>query len=95
MLLDDFLHYQAKLPTPYGHGHQACKGSYIIDQNGKKYLDFVAGVSACSLGHRHPAVIRAIKNNSSATFMSWFMGNMRNSLPLNCASYWQVNFQHP
>ena len=27
----------------------------------KNTLDFVAGVSACSLGHRHPAVIRAIK----------------------------------
>ena len=27
------------------------KGSYIFDENGKKYLDFVAGVSACSLGH--------------------------------------------
>ena len=62
MLLDDFLHYQAKTtPQPMGMVVKRAKGSYIIDQNGKKYLDFVAGVSACSLGHRHPAVIRAIK----------------------------------
>lgn len=37
------------------------KGSYIFDQNGKAHLDFVAGVSACSLGHKHPKVISAIK----------------------------------
>ena len=38
------------------------EGSYIYDQNNKAYLDFVAGVSACSLGHKHPKVVSAIKN---------------------------------
>lgn len=38
------------------------EGSYIYDTNNKVYLDFVAGVSACSLGHKHPKVIEAIKN---------------------------------
>ena len=37
------------------------EGSYIYDQNNKAYLDFVAGVSACSLGHRHPKIVSAIK----------------------------------
>jgi len=37
-------------------------GSYIYDINNKKYLDFVAGVSACTLGHQHPRVNNAIKN---------------------------------
>lgn len=37
------------------------EGSYIYDQNKKPYLDFVAGVSACSIGHRHPKVVSAIK----------------------------------
>jgi acetylornithine/succinyldiaminopimelate/putrescine aminotransferase len=37
------------------------KGCYLYDSNKKKYLDLVAGVSACSLGHRHPKVVRAIK----------------------------------
>jgi acetylornithine/N-succinyldiaminopimelate aminotransferase len=36
-------------------------GSYIYDTNSKKYLDFVAGVSACALGHQHPRVNQAIK----------------------------------
>jgi acetylornithine/N-succinyldiaminopimelate aminotransferase len=37
------------------------EGSYIYDKNNKAYLDFVAGVSACSLGHKHPKVLDAIK----------------------------------
>jgi acetylornithine/succinyldiaminopimelate/putrescine aminotransferase len=37
-------------------------GSYIYDTNNKKYLDFVAGVSACTLGHQHQRVNNAIKN---------------------------------
>ncbi len=37
------------------------EGSYIYDTNGKKHLDFVAGVSACSLGHRHSRVVNAVK----------------------------------
>ncbi|WP_205729848.1 aspartate aminotransferase family protein [Flavobacterium turcicum] len=37
-------------------------GSYIYNTNQQKYLDFVAGVSACSLGHQHPRVNQAIKD---------------------------------
>ena len=62
MSLKDFLTYQAKTsPNPIGLEVIKAKGSYIYDSNGKKYLDFVAGISACSLGHRHPKVIKAIK----------------------------------
>ncbi len=63
MLKENFLKYQAKTtPTPMGMEVKRAKGNYITDSSGKKYLDFVAGVSACSLGHRHPAVVRAIKS---------------------------------
>lgn len=62
MLKDDFLQYQAKTtPHPLGITIASAKGSYIKSVEGKKYLDFVAGVSACSVGHRHPKVVRAIK----------------------------------
>ncbi len=40
------------------------KGSYIYDNNNKKYLDFVAGVSACSVGHCNEDVINAIRDQS-------------------------------
>lgn len=37
------------------------EGSYIIDTQGKKYLDLVSGFAVSNLGHRHPKVIEAIK----------------------------------
>lgn len=62
-MLNDFLKHQA--PTsrhPLGLEISHAKGSYIYDTNNKPYLDFVAGVSATSLGHGHPRVNQAIKD---------------------------------
>ena len=62
MSKDDFLRFQAQTtPHPLAMEISHAEGSYIYDQNQKSYLDFVAGVSACSLGHRHPKVVDAIK----------------------------------
>ena len=59
---NDFLKYQAQTsPYPLGMEVSHAIGSYIYDTNNKKYLDFVAGVSACTLGHQHPRVNNAIK----------------------------------
>ena len=59
----DFLKYQAQTsPYPLGLEVSHAVGSYIYDTNSKKYLDFVAGVSACALGHQHPKVNQAIKD---------------------------------
>jgi len=61
-LKKDFLTYQAQTsPYPLAMEVSHAEGSYIYDTNNKAYLDFVAGVSACSLGHRHPRVVNAIK----------------------------------
>lgn len=60
-LKQDFLKYQAQTsPYPLAMEVSHAIGSYIYDTNDKKYLDFVAGVSACSLGHQHPRVNKAI-----------------------------------
>jgi len=62
VITNDFFKHQAQTtPHPLGMEVSYAEGSYIYDQNKKPYLDFVAGVSACSLGHRHPKVIDAIK----------------------------------
>ncbi len=36
-------------------------GMQVWDSNGKVYLDFVAGIAVCSLGHSHPKVVEAIQ----------------------------------
>ena len=60
---DDFFTYQAQTtPHPLAMTVSHAKGSYIYDTAGGKHLDFVAGVSACSLGHCHPRVTAAVKN---------------------------------
>jgi acetylornithine aminotransferase len=62
VMQNDFLKYQAQTtPHPLATEVSHAKGSYIYDTKGKAYLDFVAGVSACSLGHSHPKVIDAVK----------------------------------
>ena len=59
----DFIQYQAQTsPYPLGMEVSHAIGSYIYDTNNNRYLDFVAGVSACSLGHQHPRVNQAIKD---------------------------------
>ena len=63
----DFFKYQAQTtPHPLAIEISKAKGSYIYDTSGKAYLDFVAGVSANSLGHNHPKVTDAIKNQLDA-----------------------------
>ena len=40
-------------------------GAHIWDARGKEYLDFLAGLAVCSLGHCHPAVVKAIAEQAS------------------------------
>ena len=40
----------------------SAEGCYVYDQQGKKYFDLIAGIGVSSVGHRHPAVIDAIKS---------------------------------
>jgi acetylornithine/N-succinyldiaminopimelate aminotransferase len=62
LITNDFFKHQAQTtPHPFAMEISRAEGSYIYDQNKTPYLDFVAGVSACSLGHRHPKVVAAIK----------------------------------
>ena len=59
----DFFTYQAQTsPHPLSLEISHAKGSYVYDTNNKAYLDFIAGVSANTLGHNHPKVSEAIKN---------------------------------
>lgn len=40
------------------------EGAYVWDDQGKKYLDALAGIAVCGLGHAHPAVTAAITNQA-------------------------------
>jgi acetylornithine/N-succinyldiaminopimelate aminotransferase len=40
------------------------EGALLWDADGKEYLDFLTGISVCSLGHCHPAVVAAVQEQS-------------------------------
>ena len=44
--------------VPLTHG----EGATVWDADGKEYLDFVSGIAVNSLGHAHPAVVRAVSD---------------------------------
>jgi acetylornithine/succinyldiaminopimelate/putrescine aminotransferase len=43
---------------------EQAEGSFLFDRSGKKYLDLIAGISVSVLGHRHPAVVKAVKTQA-------------------------------
>lgn len=40
------------------------EGSYVWDDEGKKYIDALAGIAVTSLGHNHPRVVKTIKDQA-------------------------------
>lgn len=43
---------------------ERAEGLYMYDVSGKKYLDLIAGISVSNLGHSHPAVVNAVKEQA-------------------------------
>ena len=58
---ENFLKFQAQTTNnPISLEISNAEGSYVYDTNNKKYLDFVAGVSASNLGHKNKKIKEAI-----------------------------------
>jgi predicted acetylornithine/succinylornithine family transaminase len=55
------------LPTynRYPVGFERGKGVFLYDFEGKKYLDFVAGLGVNALGHAHPRIVKAIREQAA------------------------------
>jgi acetylornithine/N-succinyldiaminopimelate aminotransferase len=43
---------------------ERAEGMYMYDAAGKKYMDLIAGISVSNLGHAHPAVVEAVKEQA-------------------------------
>ncbi len=55
--------FNASVMNTYGRFDIALekgKGCRVWDTNGKEYLDFVAGIATCTLGHAHPALVETV-----------------------------------
>lgn len=40
------------------------EGVYLIDKNGRKYLDLISGIAVSNMGHSHPQIVQAIQNQA-------------------------------
>jgi len=60
---DIFLHSLAQTsPYPFLIPIERAEGVYLYGPEGKSYMDLISGIGVSALGHRHPYVIQAIKN---------------------------------
>lgn len=92
----DFFTYQAQTtPHPLALEISHAEGSYIYTTDNKSYLDFVAGVSACSLGHKHPKVIQAIKDQLDRYLHVMVYGEFIQEPPVQLTKLLASHLPHP
>jgi len=59
-----FRHVAQTSPAPLALEIVKASGSFMTDRDGRQYLDLIAGISVCNVGHAHPAVVEAIQKQS-------------------------------
>ena len=75
-MIDKFKKFQAQIvPSPLSLEIVKAQGSYIFEKN-KKYLDFIAGVSVCNIGHSIKRLLMLLQNNLKNILMLWYMENL-------------------
>src|SRR5699024_11769351 len=57
-----YRHVAQTSDAPMGLEVQKAEGPYIFTTDGDQYVDFISGIAVSSLGHRHPSVTKAVKN---------------------------------
>ena len=61
-MTDAFLRYQAQTsPYPLLLDIERAEGLYLYGRDGRRYADMISGLAVCNVGHRHPRVVAAIR----------------------------------
>ncbi len=63
-------------PYPLNISISKAKGSYFYDTDGKAYLDFISGIGVSNLGHGHPSIVQAIKDQADKHLHVMVYGEM-------------------
>jgi acetylornithine/succinyldiaminopimelate/putrescine aminotransferase len=69
-------------PFPYLIDVDRAEGIYIYDKSGKAYMDMISGVAVNNLGHGHPKIISAIKNQADKHLHVMVYGEFIQDAPL-------------
>ncbi len=59
-----FKHLAQTSPEPLALEIVNAEGMYLIDSEGKKYMDLIAGIGVSALGHKHSAIVKAIQSQA-------------------------------
>jgi acetylornithine/succinyldiaminopimelate/putrescine aminotransferase len=82
-----FLRHVAQTsPDPLGLEIGKAEGVYLYDTSGKAYLDLIGGISVANTGHRHPAVVQAIRDQSDRYLHVMVYGELIQSPQVQYAS---------
>jgi acetylornithine/succinyldiaminopimelate/putrescine aminotransferase len=66
---------------------ERAEGSFLYGREGKEYLDLISGVSVSNTGHRHPAVVAAIKEQADKYLHLMVYGEVVQSPQVNYAAH--------
>jgi len=81
-----FLEYIAQTsPNPLMLEVEHASGIYLYSPSGKKYIDLIAGVSVSALGHGHPAIITAVREQAERCMHIMVYGESIHSPQVNYA----------
>lgn len=73
-------------PSPLMLEIESAKGVFLYDRNGKAYYDAISGVNVSALGHNHPAIIEAAKNQLDRHMHVMVYGELIQSVQVEYAS---------
>ena len=74
-------------PYPFLIPVERAEGIYLYEPNGKRYIDLIAGIGVTNIGHRHPKVITAIKDQVDKHLHVMVYGEYIQSAPNKLAKY--------
>src|SRR4051812_6685963 len=57
-------HIAQTSPAPINLEMASAKGIFLYDTDGKQYLDMISGFSVANIGHSHPKVVEAVKQQA-------------------------------
>lgn len=74
-------------PEPIGLVINHAEGMYLYDNNGNKYIDLIAGISVSNVGHQHPDVLDAVKNQIDRNMHVMVYGEVIHDQTVNYARW--------
>ncbi len=80
-------HVAQTSPAPLGLEIVKAEGSFMWDRSGKRYIDMIGGISVCNIGHRHPKIVQAIKDQADQYLHLMVYGELVESPQVDYATY--------